>query len=114
MEHARPDRGTAAPAAEATSAAAPGGPAKAHEAQRMTDPEAIVKTASTAFNGYLGQVLDRQLAGYIAALAWLDFPTLTYGQIVELIYPAIVRDKEITRELILDRARAIATIVVHQ
>ena len=110
-EHARLKREAAAPTAEAAVAAATGGPAKAREASRMTDPQAVVKTAATAFNGYLGQVLDRQLAGYIAALAWTDFDNLTYGQLVELIYPEVVRGKEITPELILDRARAIATIV---
>lgn len=110
-EHARPEREAAAPTAEAAVAAAPGGPAKALEASRMTDPQAVVKTAATAWNGYLGEVLTREIASYVACLAWLDFPGLTYEQIIELVYPRVLRGKLITEDLITDRARAIATVV---
>lgn len=109
--HACPKNEAAAPEAEAASAAAPGGPAKALRAPRMADPKAVVKTATTAFNPFRGHLLTKTIAGIVAGFLWSDFPGLTYEEIESLVYPKIVRGQLITDDLIRDRAAQIATVV---
>lgn len=108
---ARPERGEAALGAEATSAASQRGPAKGQRTLSVSDPQVAVKTASVSLAVFRGCVLTKGVAGYVAALIWTDFPMLTYEQIEALIYPKVVRGRLLDETLILDRARAIATVV---
>jgi hypothetical protein len=80
----------------------------------LADSTDTVARAAAAFGCFKGCVLTRTVGALAACLVWLEFPRMTKVDVEELCFPEsnLIRGKLITTEVVADRARQIASVVL--